>query len=52
MWIAIGIIVAAAGLVGLGWAIGRNNPNLKVVNNLIAKGTHIITATGQIIKKL
>lgn len=47
--LAIALIVAAF---VLGWLISRNNPNIKVVNDLITKGQAGIDATGKLIKKL
>jgi hypothetical protein len=46
------IILASVGLWVFGFAVGRNNPSLPAVNNLIAKGKAIIdAATGKVIKK-
>jgi len=34
-----------------GWLVERNNPNIKVVNDLIDKGQAVIDKTGKLIKK-
>lgn len=36
----------------LGFLVGRNNPNIAVVNDLIAKGKAVVDTTGKLIKKL
>lgn len=43
------ILIVAAFI--LGFLVGRNNPNLKAVNNLISAGKAAVTAAGQVIKK-
>lgn len=48
MTLAIILIIAAF---IFGFFVGRNNPNLKAVNNLIAAGKAAITAAGQVVKK-
>lgn len=45
------IIVAVICFIG-GFLIGRNNPNLKAVNDLLAAGKAVVDATGKTIKKL
>lgn len=49
------VILITIGIIGLwifGFCVGRNNPNLKSVNNLIAKGKVFIDTTGKIIKSV
>lgn len=46
------ISLAAIGLFVFGFFVGRNNPNIKVVNDLVSAGKVVIDATGKLIKNI
>lgn len=52
MLVTILIIAGIVGIWSFGFFVGRNNPNLKAVNNLIAQGKAIVDKTGNIVKAL
>jgi hypothetical protein len=50
--IAVLIIFGAVGLWIFGFFVGRNNPNMKVVNKLLADGKAVVDSLNKTIKKV
>lgn len=45
-------VIVAAALFAFGFLVGRNNPSIAAVNNLIATGKAVWDDAGKVIKKV